>query len=92
WPVEGTSLMVPIDLAALPTYTRSREFDGFRGFGIVRLADATEDPHAIGLTFLKGEESDPAEVSPEPTVDSTSHELLAFIDEDDDAEDTSGSA
>lgn len=92
WPVEGTSLMVPIDLAALPTYTRSREFDGFRGFGIVRLADATEDPHAIGLTFLKGEEADPAEASPEPTVDSTSHELLAFIDEDDDAEDTSGSA
>lgn len=53
WPVEGTSLVVPIDLAALPTYTRSREFDGFRGFGIVRLADAVEDPHAIGLTLVE---------------------------------------
>ncbi len=53
WPVEGTSLVVPIDLAALPTYTRTREFDGFRGFGIVRLADAVEDPHAIGLTLAE---------------------------------------
>ncbi|MBW8446872.1 MAG: PAS domain S-box protein [Arenimonas sp.] len=51
WPVEGTTLMVPVDLAALPTYTRSRDFDGFRGFGIVRLADAIEDPNRTGLTF-----------------------------------------
>ncbi|MCZ4429595.1 ATP-binding protein [Agrobacterium sp. SOY23] len=92
WPVEGTSLMVPIDLAALPTYTRLREFDGFRGFGIVRLADATEDPHATGLTFLDGEEADPAEVLPQPAIEDEGHELLAFIDEDDDADDNSGSA
>ncbi|UXT21412.1 PAS domain S-box protein [Agrobacterium tumefaciens] len=85
WPVEGTSLMVPIDLAALPTYTRSREFDGFRGFGIVRLADAAEDPHATGLTFLNGEEADPAEALPQPAIEDESHELLAFIDEDDEA-------
>lgn len=51
WPVEGTSLVVPVDLAALPTYTRTREFDGFRGFGIVRIGDAAEDPNAIGLTL-----------------------------------------
>ncbi len=49
WPIEGTSLSVPVDLAALPTYTRTRDFDGFRGFGVVRLADAVEDPLAIGL-------------------------------------------
>ncbi|WP_107675103.1 ATP-binding protein [Agrobacterium sp. LAD9] len=90
WPVEGTSLMVPIDLAALPTYTRSREFDGFRGFGIVRLADATEDPHATGLTFLDGEEADPAEALPQPSIEDESHELLAFIDEDDDEGGDSG--
>ncbi len=51
WPVEGTALMVPVDLAALPTYSRSRDFDGFRGFGIVRMADAVEDPNAFGLSF-----------------------------------------
>ena len=55
WPVEGTRLVVPVDLAALPTYTRNRDFDGFRGFGIVRVADAQEDPDAIGMTFLREE-------------------------------------
>jgi PAS domain S-box-containing protein len=54
WPVEGTSLVVPVDLAALPTYSRNREFDGFRGFGIVRIADAAEDAHARGLTLEDG--------------------------------------
>lgn len=49
WPVEGTTLVVPVDLAALPTYSRNREFDGFRGFGIVRVADAIEDPDGRGL-------------------------------------------
>jgi len=92
WPVEGTSLMVPIDLAALPTYTRSREFDGFRGFGIVRLADAAQDPHATGLTFLEGEEIFPTEASPQPDTENESHELLAFLDEDDAAEDDAVSA
>jgi len=51
WPVEATSLVVPVDLAALPTYTRNRDFDGFRGFGVVRLSDAQEDPLALGLTL-----------------------------------------
>lgn len=51
WPVEGTSLVVPVDLAALPTYSRNREFDGFRGFGIVRTADALEDADARGLNI-----------------------------------------
>ncbi len=92
WPVEGTSLMVPIDLAALPTYTRSREFDGFRGFGIVRLADAAEDPHATGLTFLDTEEAAPTAASPQQAATEESHELLAFIDEDDDAADGVDSA
>jgi hypothetical protein len=58
WPVEGTSLVVPVDLAALPTYTRTREFDGFRGFGIVRMGDAAEDPNAAGLSLGKQQDDD----------------------------------
>ncbi|MES5044729.1 ATP-binding protein [Rhizobium nepotum] len=85
WPVEATSLMVPIDLAALPTYTRSREFDGFRGFGIVRLADAAEDPHATGLTFLDEEEDARIEALPQPAAEDESHDLLAFLDDGDHA-------
>ncbi|SEL81822.1 ATP-binding protein [Xaviernesmea oryzae] len=48
WPVESHRLRAPVDLAALPTYSRERAFDGFRGFGIVRLADAIEDTSGIG--------------------------------------------
>ncbi|MDI7863465.1 PAS domain S-box protein [Rhizobiaceae bacterium n13] len=59
WPVEGTTLQVPVDLAALPTYTRDRAFDGFRGFGIVRVADAIEDPRHLGLAL--GLDEDAAE-------------------------------
>ncbi|UVC07612.1 PAS domain S-box protein [Rhizobium sp. TH2] len=68
WPVEGTDLVVPVDLAALPTYSRNREFDGFRGFGIIRVSDAEQDPHAFGLTFA----TDDSEEDDVPlTVDGT---------------------
>ncbi|SJZ97699.1 ATP-binding protein [Consotaella salsifontis] len=49
WPVETTDLKVPVDLAALPTYDRERSFDGFRGFGIVRMSEAVPDPDRLGL-------------------------------------------
>lgn len=51
WPIEASRLRVPVDLAALPTYDRNRDFSGFRGFGIVRVKDAFEDPQARGLTI-----------------------------------------
>ncbi len=47
WPVENSTRRVPVELAALPVYARDRSFDGFRGFGIVRLADAVEAPVAV---------------------------------------------
>src|SRR5690606_22535917 len=30
WPVAGTNLHIPVDLAALPVYDRNRNFQGFR--------------------------------------------------------------
>ncbi|WP_457586615.1 PAS domain S-box protein [Ensifer canadensis] len=69
WPVEGTSLKVPVDLAALPTYSRSREFDGFRGFGIVRVADAIEDENANGLALDRDEDVIAAEAAAVPALD-----------------------
>ena len=44
WPSVG--LRIPVDLAALPVYNRNREFEGFRGFGVARPADAMSDPDA----------------------------------------------
>lgn len=51
WPVEGTDMVLPIDLAALPSFNSDREFEGFRGFGIIRSADALLDPDEIGLAL-----------------------------------------
>ncbi|WP_419914851.1 PAS domain S-box protein [Hoeflea sp.] len=87
WPVQGTDLRVPVDLAALPTYSREREFDGFRGFGIVRPSDSVTDPERIGLALMDAgkltldrfddeDVSDDASVTPEaestePDVETT---------------------
>ncbi len=61
WPVQGTDLSVPVDLAALPTYTRDRLFDGYRGFGIARLQEATPDPQSIGFALTNGSYDDTIE-------------------------------
>ncbi|MBL8580119.1 MAG: PAS domain S-box protein [Mesorhizobium sp.] len=51
WPIAETDLRVPVDLAALPVYDRSREFQGFRGFGVARVAEAALDPAGTGLAL-----------------------------------------
>jgi PAS domain S-box-containing protein len=51
WPIEGTDLRAPVDLAALPVHDRDRNFEGFKGFGIVRMADAIVDAEGIGLSL-----------------------------------------
>ncbi|MFC5584504.1 PAS domain S-box protein [Nitratireductor kimnyeongensis] len=54
WPIEGTDLKVPVDLAALPIYGRGRIFEGFHGFGLARMNDAVTDPEGIGLVLAPG--------------------------------------
>lgn len=70
WPVAGTDLKLPVDLAALPVYDRSRNFEGFRGFGVARAGDAVVDPDAIGLSLI---EPQPERVPdmPEPPLPET---------------------
>ena len=53
WPVAGTELRIPVDLAALPAYGRNREFEGFRGFGVARPAEATADPEGLGRSLTQ---------------------------------------
>lgn len=67
WPVQGTELKVPVDLAALPVYGRDREFEGFRGFGVARMADAIRDDEAIGMTLAPvNSEPGPEMIESEP--------------------------
>jgi PAS domain S-box-containing protein len=57
WPIEGTDMRAPVDLAALPAYDRDRKFEGFRGFGIVRIADAVVDPEELGLALIGAQQT-----------------------------------
>ena len=51
WPIEGTDMVAPVDLAALPAFDSEREFRGFKGFGIIRNIDAIVDPEEIGIAL-----------------------------------------
>lgn len=66
WPIAGTDLSVPVDLAALPVYDRNRNFEGFRGFGVARTADAVVDAQGAGLRL--GQATFAAPAGPDPTV------------------------
>ncbi|PDQ19335.1 PAS domain-containing sensor histidine kinase, partial [Mesorhizobium sanjuanii] len=57
WPIAGTDLKIPVDLAALPVYDRSRAFEGFRGFGVARTSDAAVDPEAIGMALVPNDQA-----------------------------------
>jgi len=75
WPVAGTELTIPVDLAALPVYDRNRNFEGFRGFGVARTDNASPDPQAIGIALAAGlripeplAEDAPTQDTPESSV------------------------
>lgn len=46
WPVDGTDQRVAVDLAALPTFSRDRAFEGYRGFGVIRPSELRREPPA----------------------------------------------
>ncbi len=88
WPVQGTDLSVPVDLAALPTYTRDRLFDGYRGFGIARIQEATPDPQSIGFALMGGSYDDTLETletTPKSVIDTQELESTDADIEADDA-------
>lgn len=68
WPIVGSGLGVPVDLAALPIYDRARNFEGFRGFGVARMGDAAA--------------FSPAENQPALPVDEAVEDAATEIDED----------
>ena len=68
WPIAGTELKAPVDLAALPVYSRDRKFEGFRGFGVARMGDAVVDANGPGLVLAGASDA----VEPEPSSAPTS--------------------
>lgn len=52
WPVQGTDLRVPVDLAGLPSFNQDKDFSGYHGFGTVRTADSVTDTKETGLELV----------------------------------------
>ncbi|RWB68661.1 PAS domain S-box protein [Mesorhizobium sp.] len=77
WPVAGTDLKIPVDLAALPVYGRSRVFEGFRGFGVARSGDAVVDPEGLGMALVPNGE---APVAAEPIDEQPAPEATTSAD------------
>jgi PAS domain S-box-containing protein len=40
WPIEGSNVRVPAELTALPVFANDHSFQGYRGFGVLRPAEA----------------------------------------------------
>lgn len=54
WPITAAAAAVPVSLGALPAYLADHRFDGYRGFGVIRLdrlaaAEPRALPEAAGL-------------------------------------------
>ncbi|MCO6048429.1 PAS domain S-box protein [Mesorhizobium sp. RP14(2022)] len=87
WPLGSGDLVVPVDLAALPVHGRNRSFEGFRGFGIARLADvqalaAEPEPETETVAISEDSEWEDAPVEldedEEPGERLAPHEESAF--------------
>jgi PAS domain S-box-containing protein len=40
WPIEGSNVRVPAELTALPVFGGDQSFQGYRGFGVLKAAEA----------------------------------------------------
>ena len=63
WPVEGSDVRVPVELTALPVFGGDHSFQGYRGFGILRPAEALM-PSAFETRFRGADLSRPVQVPP----------------------------
>jgi PAS domain S-box-containing protein len=50
WPVEGSNVRVPVELTALPVFGGDQSFQGYRGFAVLRPAEALM-PSAFAARF-----------------------------------------
>lgn len=82
WPVQGTDMVLPIDIAALPSFNSERIFEGFRGFGIIRTADAILDPDETGMALVSSQMPE----KPVPSMFEETSTLQASSREEDEAD------
>ena len=75
WPIEGSNVRVPVELTALPVFGPDQSFQGYRGFGVLRPAEALM-PAAFEARF--GADAPPSEQIP-PYEESTSTALANVV-------------
>jgi len=63
WPVEGSNVRVPAELTALPVFGPDHSFQGYRGFGVLRPAEALM-PAAFEARFGAADAASMAEQLP----------------------------
>ncbi|MCJ9736210.1 PAS domain-containing sensor histidine kinase, partial [Bradyrhizobium sp. PRIMUS42] len=77
WPTDGGAPL-PVELAGLPTYDQSRNFAGFKGFGVCRDLDALNRLDSLRRFELLAEPPpppiEPPAPEPEPTPEPELHE------------------
>ena len=71
WPVDGGGTL-PVELSGLPIFDASRNFIGYRGFGVCRDFDAIARLTALRLAELSGEMVTPQEPSAAPSAEPAS--------------------
>ncbi|WP_208978743.1 PAS domain-containing protein [Pseudovibrio denitrificans] len=83
WPACCSNKVVPLDLSAQPIETKSGEYDGLRGFGVIRSVDAKKaeeivDPLAVlaKLRAALNEESDDT-IAPSDAAPAESEAVVA---------------
>ncbi|GAB4516037.1 MAG: hypothetical protein Tsb0019_15200 [Roseibium sp.] len=81
WPVSGADLRVPVDMAALPAFDRNRKFEGYRGFGVCRSADATQAPGIVSLIAASMVPPPEETGADEPPVETTAEAPAGPADE-----------
>jgi len=67
WPIAGAAVAVPVGLGGLPAFDRERNFDGYRGFGVIHVDRLTD-------SAVRGFMEDMAVAAPEPAPEAPAAE------------------
>lgn len=72
WPLADVAERVAVDLTGMPSFSRERVFEGYRGFGVIRTGDRTPDAQPRPVeTEPVAEAETPAPETEAPSVEAT---------------------
>jgi PAS domain S-box-containing protein len=86
WPTASDDKRVPVELTAIPSFSRNGSFEGFRGFGVIRAdgPDAAE-PESGGGETASEPEAQPSNVVRLPSAERTEPEASQLSGDEQDA-------